>query len=247
MSYNVLSACRSQQDCVCLVAPQPYNQSPVEGFDLNSDMELTGGGLLWYARPQLFFNLLFAPLALWFAKATGTVWQHKELALVIVSSFEPSTVTPNAVMQRNGVPMFYNTASSSKLPALYICWAKNVLGRVLEPLIPCFVDRNRTPTLPQHFGGCQGVATDSSKGAGNGRGFMSSTPGYGVMAGGSHAGLLLQRKESVANAHKWAAKAMKLCREERGKDYYSSRSQEATAKPVRDLSQSQIKVVLYVI
>ena len=38
---------------------------------------------------------------------------HKELALVFFSTFEPITLTPGAVMQHNGVPMLYNTASSS--------------------------------------------------------------------------------------------------------------------------------------
>ena len=35
------------------------------------------------------------------------------------------------------IPMFYDTASSSNLPSLYICLARNVLGRV--QLTPFFV------------------------------------------------------------------------------------------------------------
>ena len=53
--YNVLYITwvimyRCPQDCVCQVAPQPYNpsplDSPVEDFDFNTDMDLTAGGLL---------------------------------------------------------------------------------------------------------------------------------------------------------------------------------------------------------
>ena len=56
--------------------------------------------------------------------------QHKEVALVFVSTFEPIALTPNAGTQRNEVPMLYDTASSSNLPSLYPCLARNVLGRV---------------------------------------------------------------------------------------------------------------------
>ena len=71
---------------------------------------------------------------------------HKELSLVFFSTFEPINITPHSVMQRNGVPMLYDTASSSNLPSLYICPVSNVLGRV--PLIPCFIAGNKHPTLP---------------------------------------------------------------------------------------------------
>ena len=90
--------------------PQPYNPSPVEDFDFNIDMDLTGGGLLWFARPSLFLHCTVCP--------TGSLVrqsQHKELdsELAFVRTFEPITVTLNATIQRNGVPMFYYTASSS--------------------------------------------------------------------------------------------------------------------------------------
>ena len=114
--------------CVCLVVPHPYNPSPVEGFDFNTDMDLTGGGLLLYARHQLFFHCTVCPTG-----SLGRQSQHKELALVFVSIFASITVTPNAITQSNGLskPIFYDAASSSNLPTLYmcICWAKNVLGR----------------------------------------------------------------------------------------------------------------------
>ena len=41
-------------------------------------------------------------------------------------------MTPNVMTQCNGEPMFYDTASSPKLPSLYICLARNVLGREAE-------------------------------------------------------------------------------------------------------------------
>ena len=101
--------------------------------------------------------------------ATGSLQtpsKHKELALVFFSTFEPITLTPGAVTQRNGVPMLYDTASSNNFPSLYLCLARNVLGRV--PLTPCFVRGSRTPTLPHSFGNRQGAVADSRNGAGNG-------------------------------------------------------------------------------
>ena len=67
-----------------LYLPEPYNPSPVEDFDLISNLYSAGGGLLWYARPQALScasMVLCAPLALWVAKAST-------LALVFVSTFE---------------------------------------------------------------------------------------------------------------------------------------------------------------
>ena len=102
--------------------------------------------------PGLFFRCTVCPTG-----SLQTPSKHKELALVFFSTFEPITLTPGAVTQRNGVPMLYDTvtASSSNLPSLYLCLARNVLGRV--PLTPCFVRGNRTPTLPHSFKNRQGV------------------------------------------------------------------------------------------
>ena len=102
--------------------------------------------------------------------------------------------TPNAAMQRNRVPMFYATASSSNLPSLYICFARNVLGR--EPFTPCFVQRNRTPTLTHSFGTRQGGVADSRNAAGNGSRFYELNIGMGVTAGVSHAESLSPRPSS---------------------------------------------------
>ncbi len=46
----------SVQEVVVLLAPFPNNQNPVAEFDVVRDFDLTGNGLVWYARPQLFFN-----------------------------------------------------------------------------------------------------------------------------------------------------------------------------------------------
>ena len=114
--------------------------------------------------------------------------QHKEFAqMFFTGSFGPITVTPNVVTQRNGVPMFYDTASSSNLPSQYICLARNVLGRV--PLTPCFVRGNRIPTLPHSVGtwNSQGAVADSRNGAGNGSRLydsVSSTLGCCIIAAG---------------------------------------------------------------
>ena len=66
-------------------------------FDFKTDMDLIGGGLLWYERPQLFFHCTKCPTC-----SHGSQIQHKELSLVFVSTFESLTVTPNAMMQLYG-------------------------------------------------------------------------------------------------------------------------------------------------
>ena len=187
---------------------------------------------MWYARPQLFFRCTVCP--------TGSLQrqsQHKELALVFFSTFEPISLTPNALMQRNGVPMFYDTASSSNLPSLYICSAKNVLGRV--PLLPCFVDGNSTPTLPHRVGDRQGAVADSRTGAGNGSRLYELNTwmwryGRGQPRRVTVAEAELQRKAHVTNARKRAAATLKRRREERGADHYTRRSQEASEESGSD-------------
>ena len=71
-----------------------------------------------YARPQLFFRCTVCPTG-----SLQTPSKHKELYLVFFSTFEPITLTPGVVTQRNGGPMLYDTASSSNLPSLYLCLA----------------------------------------------------------------------------------------------------------------------------
>jgi hypothetical protein len=47
ISYVI--TCRDQ-DCVALLAPYPNNPNPVESFNVKTDFDLTGDGLVWYAR-----------------------------------------------------------------------------------------------------------------------------------------------------------------------------------------------------
>ena len=63
------------------MVPQSYNPSPVENFHFNTDMDLTCGWLLWYARPQLYFHCTFCPTG-----SLGRQSKHRELALVFVAT-----------------------------------------------------------------------------------------------------------------------------------------------------------------
>ena len=141
ISY-MISCCK--QDCVVVLAPYPNNPHPVESFNIKTDFALQGDGLVWYARPQLFFNCTLCP-----AGAKGDRRMHKEVSLVYFSTFEPIELTPDSIMQRAGVPMLYDSASNPRLPCLYICPVANVLGRA--PLIPCFIGGNRYPAIPHSF------------------------------------------------------------------------------------------------
>ena len=202
------------QDCVCLVAPYPYGPSTKDQFNVKTDMDLSGDGLLWYARPQLFFNCTVAPVGQLARKA-----RHTELSLVFFSTFEPIKLTPNSVMQRNGVPMFFDSASSTNLPSLYICRAENVLGRV--PLMPCYIGGNSHPTLPHRFGNRAGATADSSVDRGNGSRLYELNLwmwryGRGQPRKVTVAEAEQRRKERLTEARKRAVQTLKWRREERG-------------------------------
>jgi hypothetical protein len=72
---SYVMSCR-EQDCVVVLAPYPNNPNPVESFNLKTDFDFTGDGLVWYARPQLFLNCTLCPTqdrpqgvcAQWFAQ-----------------------------------------------------------------------------------------------------------------------------------------------------------------------------------
>ncbi len=53
ISYVI--SCR-EQDCVVVPANYPNNPNPVESFNVKTDFDLTGDGLVWYVRPQRLFN-----------------------------------------------------------------------------------------------------------------------------------------------------------------------------------------------
>ena len=48
---SYVMSCR-KQDCIVVLAPYPNNPNPVESFNIKTDFDLTGDGLVWYARPQ---------------------------------------------------------------------------------------------------------------------------------------------------------------------------------------------------
>ena len=141
-----MSNIRLAQEVVVVLAPFPNNPNPVAEFDVVRDFDLNGDGLVWYARPQLFFNCTLCSRG---CQGPEYSADHKEVSLVYFSTFEPINLTPNSVMQKAGVPMLYDTASNPRLPSLYICPAANVLLRA--PLIPCFIDGNTHPTIPYKF------------------------------------------------------------------------------------------------
>jgi hypothetical protein len=80
-------SCR-EQDCVVALAPYPNNPNPVEPFDVKTDFDLTGDGLVWYARPQLFFNCTLCPTGL---KASVHSGSHKECPWCISARLSPLT------------------------------------------------------------------------------------------------------------------------------------------------------------
>jgi hypothetical protein len=144
ISYVI--SCR-EQDCVVVLAPYPNNPNPVESFNVKTDFDLMGNGLVRYTRPQLFFNCNLCPTG---DKGSAHSGLHKEVSLVYFSTFEPPIdLTADSIMQRAGVPMLYDSASNPRLPCLYICPVANVLGRA--PLIPCFIGGNSHPIIPYRF------------------------------------------------------------------------------------------------
>ncbi len=115
---------------VIVLAPFPNNPNPVHEFDVVHDFYLKGGGLVWYACPQLFFNVTLCSQGQQqhsqsdkggVPGAFQLIWAHQS--------------TPNSVMRRERVPMLYNTASNPRSPCQYICLAANVLGQGPHPLL----------------------------------------------------------------------------------------------------------------
>ncbi len=121
---------------VCLVAPHPFRNEPLDEFNVTRDFDITGAGDVWYARPQLFVKCTLCSTG-----EMGNTQRHKEFPLVFFSTFEPISLTPDSCMQQKGVPMLYE-----RLPSLYVCPVENVLGRV--PLIQCYLNGNTSNTIP---------------------------------------------------------------------------------------------------
>ena len=178
-----------------MIAPFPNNPNLPEDFDPKYDMDISGNGLMWYARPQLFFNCTVCPTAM-----RGKKHSHLELSLVYFRTFEPINITPPSVMQHiehNGVPMLYDIASSSNEPSLYICPVSNVLGSV--PLIPCFVAGNKHPTLLHRDSFCssQRAIADTHPGAGNGSRLFELSPWMWRYTGWRPRGQALPAKKGI--------------------------------------------------
>jgi hypothetical protein len=55
ISYN-------REDSGCLLAQYPYSPKAADQFNAKTNMDLSVEGLLWYARPQLFFTYTVAPV-----------------------------------------------------------------------------------------------------------------------------------------------------------------------------------------
>ena len=113
---------------------------PLDDFDHVGDFDITGGGDVWYARPQLFFSCTLCPTS-----SMEVSRAHKQVSLVFFSTFEPISLTPDSCMQRKDVPMLYERAAN-QLQTLYVCPVENVLGRV--PLLPCYLKGNAVNTIP---------------------------------------------------------------------------------------------------
>jgi hypothetical protein len=87
-----------EQDCMVVlvrqIAPFPNNPklNQVQSFNVKTDFDLQGGGLVWYARPgpQLFFN---CTVTLCPTGDKGFSYSHKEVYLVYFSTFEPIELT----------------------------------------------------------------------------------------------------------------------------------------------------------
>ena len=128
------------QDCVCLVAPHPFRNEPLDESYVTRDFDTTRSGDVWYARQQLFFKCTLCSTG-----EMGNTRRHREFSLVFFSTFEPISLTPDICMQQKGVPMLYER-SRTVLSSLYVCPVENVLGRV--PLIPCYLNGNTSNTIP---------------------------------------------------------------------------------------------------
>jgi hypothetical protein len=47
-----------------VLAPYLNNPNQVEYFNIKTDFDIQGNGLVWYARPQLFFNYTLCPTSM---------------------------------------------------------------------------------------------------------------------------------------------------------------------------------------
>jgi hypothetical protein len=83
------------QDWVCVVAPYPFWIESLEDFDPIGDLDVPGGGDVWYhnAGPILFFTCTVCPTGY-----TGDTTLHKDVSLVFFNTFEPISLAPESCM-----------------------------------------------------------------------------------------------------------------------------------------------------
>jgi hypothetical protein len=155
--YDIMSNVCLEQEIVVNLAPFPNDPNPFAEFDVRPDFDLNGDDLVWYARPQLFFN---CTLCSHYCQGPEYLAYHKEVSLLYFRTLRPTTRRcPRCISARlspsiwpqivSSVPMLDYTASNQRLLSLYICPVANVLGRA--PLIPCFIDCNTHLTFPCKF------------------------------------------------------------------------------------------------
>jgi hypothetical protein len=77
------------------MSPFPNNLNPAAEFNVVRDFDLTGNGLVWYARPQLFFNCTLCTRGCQGQKYSAN---RKEVSLVYFSTVEPINLTPKSIM-----------------------------------------------------------------------------------------------------------------------------------------------------
>ncbi len=92
-----------EYSCVVLQAPYPNNPNPVETFNVKTNFDLQGDGLVWYVRPQLFFNCTLCPTV---AKGTLYCGSHKEVSLVLASWKRLADSARHAVEHMVGICMY---------------------------------------------------------------------------------------------------------------------------------------------
>jgi hypothetical protein len=106
---------------------------------------------MWFVRPQLFFHCTLRPIG----TAAGCFNRSDEdipLDLVLFSPFEELRLRTAGIMESKGIHRVYEP-SPVPMPVLYVGRVEDLLGRV--SLIPCFLDRNATSTIPHKYSGQQ--------------------------------------------------------------------------------------------
>ena len=172
--------------------------------------------------------------SIWYHKQRAAVlWHWRQVRIISYSATEcPCSMTLEAAP----------TSQPCIFAGLKLCWA----GYHHAVLRWRKQDSNRAPIA---LVAARGQWLTVAKGQAMAAGFMSSTLGCGNMARASHAGLLSPRLSSsvrlaLPTLATWVARGQQSpwsATKERGEDYYSSRSQQAS----EGLSQSWIKEGLY--